>query len=432
MPGPRASSPGWGPARRRLAGGPRERRPPGGGPHGWQGWDGDAPPDWRPPRWVTLWVPVALSFAAQVPVALLSARFGGLSPRDATIVILLAVAGPLLLIAARRFPGPVVAGISLIAAVDLFVNPRGGPPYVALAFAIFGAIVRGARMWAWVSVAAAWVGCVTLALVLGYEGWTPFRVAGTTLGILIVFGVGEAVLGRGERIAEFRRTQAQRRQSEMQAERVRIARELHDVLAHSLSQINVQAGVGLHLMDRQPDQAAAALASIKETSKTALDEVRSVLGALRSERGDPSAPLVPEPDLTRLPALVSGTPGVRVHLDDRLDPSTPRAVQSAFFRMVQESLTNITRHSDADTAEVRLWRDHDAYRLEVRDHGHPRVESASEGGGRGLLGMRERAELLGGHLVAGPAEPSGFLVSATIPARSGPDARSDPEERPRE
>ncbi len=422
MPGPRdPAAAGWHGAGRHGAGWHPE-------------WGEHGPPDWHAPRWVTLWMPVALSFAAQVPVALFTARFGDLGPRNALLLVLIAVAGSLLLIAARRFPGPVVAAIALLAASDLFVNPQGGPPYVALAFAIFGAIVRGARVWAWVSVAVAWIGCVTLAVVLGYEGWTPLRVAGTTLGILIVFGIGEAVRGRREQAAEFRRTMTQRRQSEMQAERVRIARELHDVLAHSLSQINVQAGVGLHLMERQPDQAAAALASIKDTSKTALDEVRSVLGALRSERSDPSAPLVPEPDLARLPALVAATPGVRVELDDRLDASTPRAVQSAFFRMVQESLTNITRHSDADSAVVRLWRERDVssragdadaaerpapvdvYRLEVRDTGRPRADSASEGGGRGLLGMRERAELLGGHLVAGPAEPTGFLVSATIPA----------------
>ncbi len=89
---------------------------------------------------------------------------------------------------------------------------------------------------------------------------------------------------------------------------MRIARELHDVLAHSLSQINVQAGVGLHLMEKQPDKAADALASIKETSKSALDEVRSVLGILRAEGGTPvDAPLVPEPDLDRLPALVEAS-----------------------------------------------------------------------------------------------------------------------------
>ena len=96
-------------------------------------------------------------------------------------------------------------------------------------------------------------------------------------------GIGEGIRNRRERILDYRSRAQQRKQSEVQAERMRIARELHDVLAHSLSQINVQAGVGLHLMDKQPQQAAAALASIKEVSKSALDEVRSVLGMLRSK-----------------------------------------------------------------------------------------------------------------------------------------------------
>jgi signal transduction histidine kinase len=196
---------------------------------------------------------------------------------------------------------------------------------------------------------------------------------------------------------------------------VRIARELHDVLAHSLSQINVQAGVGLHLMDRQPDKARDALASIKDTSKTALDEVRSVLGVLRAEGSPIDAPLVPEPDLGRLPALVAAA-GLRVDLDDRLrHAEVPAPVQLALYRIVQESLTNVSRHATGAThVEVTLDRDDDVYRLTVRDDGHG--ETAGESGGRGLLGMRERAELLGGHLSAGPADGGGFLVEAEVPA----------------
>jgi signal transduction histidine kinase len=169
-------------------------------------------------------------------------------------------------------------------------------------------------------------------------------------------------------------------------------------------------------MDRQPDKAAEALASIKETSKTALDEVRAVLGALRSEGGE--APLVPEPGLDRLPALVSAIRGVEVTLDDRIGTAS-KPVQLALFRIVQESLTNVTRHADAQHATVRLWSDDHAYRLEITDDGSGPTTLASETGGRGLLGMRERAELLGGHLSAGPADGGGFRVSATIPMESG-------------
>jgi signal transduction histidine kinase len=385
---------------------------------GWRGWHGPPPPDWSAPKWVTLWVPVIASFIPQVFAAIWTIRFGDFSPSQALGIFALAIAGPLALIGARRFPGPVVAVVSLAAGLDLFVNAQGGPPYIALAFAIVSAIVRGARVWAWVAVGSVWIATVAAAIALGRESWTPGRIAATTLGILIFFGIGEGIRTRRERAAEYWRLARQRKQSEVQAERVRIARELHDVLAHSLSQINVQAGVGLHLMDRQPDKAAEALASIKETSKSALDEVRSVLGALRSD-GNLDAPLVPEPGLDRLPALVSAIRGVEVTLDDRITDA-PKSVQLALFRIAQESLTNVTRHADATHATVRLWSDADAYHLEVVDDGAGATATASETGGRGLLGMRERAELLGGHLTAGPAEGSGFRVSATIPMEGTP------------
>lgn len=387
----------------------------------------DVPPeawgaDWHPPRWVTLWLPVVISFLVQVPSTIWRFRTLGTpsEPRALGLELVIAVIGPLALIGARRFPGPVVAIVSLAAAADLFASSSPGPPYIALAFAVIGAVVRGARIWAWVSLAVCWVATIALSFVIGRDDWHPLQIAGTTLGILFTLGIGEAIRGRRDRMHEFRELAAQRRQREMQAERMRIARELHDVLAHSLSQINVQAGVGLHLLDRRPDQAREALASIKESSKSALDEVRSVLGMLRSNGADGDAPLVPEPDLARLPDLVAATArdDLRVELDDRIE-SAPKHVQLAAYRIVQESLTNVTRHSDARAVTVRLWSDDRDYRLEVRDDGSGSPGTASESGGRGLLGMRERAELLGGHLTAGPADGGGFLVSATVPIDRG-------------
>lgn len=381
-------------------------------PPGW--WGPEGPPDWRPPRWASLWLPVIISFAVQVPSAMIISRLTELPPPETALSILIAVVGPLALIAARRFPGPVVAITAVAASADLFVNARGGPPYVALAFAILSAVVRGHRIWAWVSIGVCWIASITLAGVLGRAEWTPFRIAGTTLGILIVFGIGESIRSRRERVREFRRLASERRQSTVQAERVRIARELHDVLAHSLSQINVQAGVGLHLMDKQPDKAREALASIKDTSKSALDEVRSVLGMLRAEGTPTDAPLVPEPDLDRLPALVASS-GLDVRLDDRIDhAAVPAQAQLAMYRVVQESLTNVSRHATGVThVDVRLERVGESYVVSVHDDG--RGETANESGGRGLLGMRERAELLGGHLSAGPAEGGGFEVRMEIP-----------------
>jgi signal transduction histidine kinase len=360
-------------------------------------------------------MPVVISFVLQVVPALFWAVR---APIDVSwILVLLAAAGPLALLLRRRFPGPVVAFVAAAACADFFLGTESqGPPYIALAFAIILSIAHGARIWAWISVGACWVGTVTVGLLLGLN-WHPASIAITTLGILITFGIGEAMRTRREHYDEFRRAVAQRKLSEVQAERVRIARELHDVLAHSLSQINVQAGVGLHLMDKQPEKAAEALASIKETSKTALDEVRSVLGVLRAEGGqDPSAPLVPEPDLSRLPGLAASvtSQGVEVTLENGVTEA-PKAVQLAVYRIVQESLTNVVRHARATHATVSISVENHRYVVAVGDDGAGLAGEAS--GGRGLLGMRERAELLGGTLETGVSPLGGLQVTARIPVK---------------
>ncbi len=373
-----------------------------------------------------LWLPVFISLVIQLPAVFVRIQPGvGIEniARTTALPVLVAdlaltLLGPVALIFARRFPGPVVAICAAAGATDLLLfNDGDRPPYVALAFAIVGAIVRGARVWAWISIAAAWVLTLSISLIMGID-LQPGRVAGITLGILIVMGVSEAVRSRRENYAEFSRRYAERKQSEVQAERVRIARELHDVLAHSLSQINVQAGVGLHLMDAQPDKARDALASIKDTSKTALDEVRSVLGVLRAEGGaDPSAPLVPEPDLSRLAGLAASieAQGIQVHVENGITSPPPAATQLALYRIAQESLTNVLRHAKATAVTVDAERLDDDYVLTITDNGTGGGPSHS--GGRGLLGMHERAELLGGSLQAGPVAGGGFRVSARIPAR---------------
>ncbi|WP_349897905.1 sensor histidine kinase [Parafrigoribacterium soli] len=392
----------------------------------------------RFPPVARLWMPVIVSFLVQVPAVffvwhpavrhLVLARPGG---GELLLALLVALVGPLALIGARRFPGPVVAIVTVAASADLLLH-RGvdGPPYIALAFAIVSAIVRGARIWAWISVTVAGVTALLLGFVFS-AGWHPFglgrglawqpiRMVGITLGLLLVMGIGEAVRTRRERHEEFSRRLAQRKQTEVQAERVRIARELHDVLAHSLSQINVQAAVGLHLMNQHPEKAAEALASIKESSKTALDEVRSVLGVLRAEGGaDPSAPLVPEPDLSRLAGLAASVTaqGTHVEVRNELAIEPPAAVQLALYRIAQESLTNVLRHSGATSVTLTLREIDGFFELSVLDNGTGQAPTKHEqdSGGRGLLGMRERAQLLGGTLDAGTAEAGGFRVVARIP-----------------
>jgi signal transduction histidine kinase len=259
--------------------------------------------------------------------------------------------------------------------------------------------------------------------------------------LLAVFAVGEAARVKAmqwSEIAKARAEQARARaeQERRQAseERLRIARELHDVLGHHLSLINVQAGVGLHLIDSRPEQAREALAAIKSASAEALREVRSVLGVLRPD--EEVAPRSPAPGLDRLPDLTAeaGFP-VTVRREGAPRPLPPE-VDRAAYRIVQEALTNVRRHAgSAVTAEVTLGFEAHGVRVTVRDDGTaaPHDHGVRDGtvsdqgrhdpgvAGNGIAGMRARAAALGGTLSAGPGDGGGFRVEAVLPV--GADAR---------
>ena len=379
----------------------------------WDGrppWDG-RPESFRPPPGVVLLAPVIISLLVQVPAAIGIAVWMRAGVLVGLGQVALAAIGPLALLAARRYPGPTVAFVSATALADLLTGPDVGPPYVALAFAIVLAVARGAVAWAVVSVVVAWVAAIVLGATIGLS-WHPFRIALTTVLLAACFGIGAFVRVRRERAAEFRAEAARRRQTAEERERVRIARELHDVIGHALSQINVQASVGLHLMDRDPEQARTALAAVKETSKTALEEVRSVLGVIRND-GD--APLSPQAELAELPRLVAGvrSPGFEAELVDRLDGAVPgRAAQFAAFRIAQEALTNVVRHAGATRAVVAVERLGDELLVTIDDDGTG-LAGAPEGSG--ILGMRERAALLGGSVEVGPSPRGGTRVTARLP-----------------
>ncbi|MDR7185862.1 signal transduction histidine kinase [Microbacterium trichothecenolyticum] len=375
-------------------------------------------PRFRPPAAVVLFVPVFVSLLVQVPGTIALAWWQHVPVAAAGASLTLAAASALVLLAARRLPGPTVAAVAALSAVDLLIAPVGGPPPVALIFAIVGAVVRGARVWALVSVGVAWLGVVVGADFVGVE-WHPARIAFATVGLALCFVVGEGIRAR-IRGAQERRTQlVARRRAAEQEERTRIARELHDVLAHSLSQIAVQSGVGLHLFDREPERAREALANIRSLSATGLDEVRGVLAFLRGDEiGAPdTAPLTPQPQLAQLPSLVAGRTGLglSVALDDRLAGDTPpSAVQTTAYRIAQEALTNVVRHSAASHATVTVEHDADDLVLTVADDGAGIPATASERGG--LRGMRERAELAGGALTV-DSGTRGTAVVARLPWR---------------
>jgi signal transduction histidine kinase len=191
-----------------------------------------------------------------------------------------------------------------------------------------------------------------------------------------------------------------------------MARELHDVLAHSISVINVQAGVGLALLDTDPEQARTALTTIKAASKEALGEVRQVLDTLRAP-GD--APRTPAPGLDRLPELVEQAAGAGLTVEIEGEaPKLPPGTDLAAFRIVQEALTNVVRHSGSRQARVRLDQAEGALRLRIDDDG-PATGADAGGSGNGLAGMRERAAALGGTIEAGPRDDGGFRVLAVVP-----------------
>jgi signal transduction histidine kinase len=362
-----------------------------------------------------VWIPVLVSLMVQLPLTALGVLTADSFGASSVALIVLSILGPALLIWARRYPGPIIALISAASAADFLLGYSVmSPPFLALAFAIVIAISRGARTWTWISMIVVWEATLLAALFVGIA-LDPPRIVVTTLGLLLVLGFAESLRRRGEHFAQFREVFAARREAELRAERVRIARELHDVLAHSLSQINVQAGVGLHLMHKQPELAEAALASIKSSSKEALDEVRSLLGMLRTDgpQGDDAV------DLSRLNSLVESvrSQGLDVQLTCEVSAETPTAVQLALYRIVQESLTNIVRHADATIIIVSVMYDDSDYLVTIADNGVG-FDISVENEGRGLLGMRERADLLGGSLQLGESETGGTLVRARIPRRT--------------
>jgi signal transduction histidine kinase len=236
----------------------------------------------------------------------------------------------------------------------------------------------------------------------------------------VLLAGAELVRGRRERTAALRLGREQEARRRAEEERLRIARELHDVLAHNISLINVQSGVALHLLDQQPEQARSALSIINEASADALREVRSVLGVLRGV--DEQVPRTPTAGLAALGELVkrSAAAGVAVEVEvqGRRRP-LPTSVDLAAFRIVQESLTNVARHSGADAARVKLGFDQRELTVQVDDDGVGAVRSGSANGeplgGNGIAGMRERAVALGGVLDAGARGGRGFRVAARLP-----------------
>ncbi|ROT33327.1 sensor histidine kinase [Micromonospora sp. HM5-17] len=223
------------------------------------------------------------------------------------------------------------------------------------------------------------------------------------------------------------RTREEEARARVDAERLRIAREVHDTVAHAIAIINVQAGVTAHVLDKRPERARETLVAIEQTSAQALREMRAILGVLR----DSTEGRVPHPGLEQIEELV--TTGREAGLDLKLEmtsPSTPppSAVGSAVYRILQESITNVIRHVGPTRVTIGLDFGVDVVEVRVTDEGRrhapgqarwspcdPGGDGGSTEPGRGITGMRERCQLLGGELTAGPRPGGGFEVRARLP-----------------
>ncbi|MFI6335012.1 sensor histidine kinase [Streptomyces sp. NPDC050535] len=392
------------------------------GPSGWQGppgWHrGDdqerrARRPWRSTLLLTVFVFVGSSFASQ-------AQEGERAALDLFARALLFV-GCGLLLWRQRYPVPVAFGTAAAAMLYLGAGYPYGPVFLTVALGCFSAIVTGHRRAAWAAVGMLWAGHVLVAHWL-YRWLPPSGDTPAAWGqevvvatwIVAIVALSELVRVRREQWARDRTERAQAAKRRADEERLRMARELHDVLAHSISVINVQAGVGLALLDSDPEQARTALTTIKAASKEALGEVRQVLDTLRAPG---EAPRAPAPGLDRLSELVEQAAGAGLTVEMRgTAPKLPPGTDLAAFRIIQEALTNVVRHSGSRHARVLVERAEGALRLRIDDDGPATGEDAG-GSGNGLAGMRERAAALGGTIEAGPRDDGGFRVLAVLPLK---------------
>lgn len=368
---------------------------------------------WRSTVLVTAFVLVGTNFAAH-------GQAGERADLD-VFARLLMLAGGALLLWRQRHPVLVAFGTTACVTVYLGAGYPYGPVFLLVALACFSAIVAGRRWAAWAAAGMLWAGHLLIGhwlyayLPPSGDGPAPWAQEGIVAAwVLAVMAIAELARVRREQWehARVEREKAARRRAD--EERLRIARELHDVLAHSISVINVQAGVGLALLDTDPEQARTALTTIKSASKEALGEVRQVLDTLRTPG---EAPRAPAPGLDRLPELVDQAAGAGLTVDVTTEgprAALPPGADLAAFRIVQEALTNVVRHSGSRHARVQLSYGDGTMTLTVDDEG-PATHADAGGSGNGLAGMRERAAALGGTIEAGPRPDGGFRVVARLP-----------------
>jgi signal transduction histidine kinase len=380
-------------------------------------------PRLRPPRGRAADVALAGSVFVLVAVGSLRPLIGaGEEPRAVTALgwgLIAAACGALAV--RRRRPVAVAAFVLTVTIAYYLVSVYDGPLMVAFVVALYAVAAEG-RLQAAIALAALTVILTGTGTLLGNHD-----VNGVALFMLTGWLVGVVALGwvRHNRLALAREAE-QRAASE---ERLRIARELHDVVGHHLSLINVQSAAALRRLHKDPasgaERAEQALGAIKEASREALRDLRATLGVLR-QAGE-AAPTAPVAGLDRLGELVETTRlgglDVRVDTGGERRP-LPAEVDLAAYRIVQESLTNVTRHAHATAVTVRTEHGPRHVTVEITDNGRGPATPGGTVPGSGISGMRERARALGGDLTAGPGPGGGFTVRARIPCPDGEPPRS--------
>jgi signal transduction histidine kinase len=369
-----------------------------------------------------------------VQVGASAAISGQHGQRISVLGYLLLAAGPVALLVRRQFPAT-VWWVTVAAAVGFAgLEQARGLTYLSLIIAFVNAVLAGRR---WAAITGLIVSYLGLLWLPGLTGTGHFPAAALALSVaawhLTLLSGSEWYRGRRQRAAALAQGQQEAERRQASEERLHIARDLHDVVAHSLAVINVQANTALHLIDQQPDRARSTLTVINDVSKQALVELRGVLGVLRQD-GD-QLPRSPAPSLARISELISraNAAGITVRVSEegpRRD--LPANVDLAGYRILQEALTNSARHAAGAAVAVRVVYGPGDLVIQVDDDGavpsstgqsstgqsttgqHGTGQHGS-GGGNGIPGMTERARALGGTLRAGPRPDGGFRVRAWLP-----------------